>query len=80
MTKLEELNERLKKEVVKFKFMKKNGEERIATGTRMSSYLEEKNAVPTGNGSEKSNVTTYYDIEKEGWRSFSNDSFIEILN
>ena len=79
MTQIELLKERLKTGNVKFKFTKKNGEERIAFGTRNMTTISEKNATPNGNGSEKNGVMAYYDIDKEGWRSFNEESFIEII-
>ena len=42
-------------------------------------FIRTQGAEPKGTGTEKIGVITYYDLEKQGWRSFNEDSFIEFL-
>ena len=42
--------------------------------------INEYNASPKGNSSEKDGVITYYDIEFGGWRSFKIENFIGFNN
>ena len=65
--------------VCSFKYTKKDGSERIASGTRQTEFIKTQGAEPKGTGVERSGVITYYDLEKSGWRSFNEDSFIEFL-
>ena len=79
-----ELVEQLKSELqnkkeVKFKFTKIDGTERIALGTKHKDVIESFNATPSGNGSEKTGVITYFDLEKKSWRSFKEENLKEIL-
>ena len=61
---------------VYFTYRKKDGTEREAYGTRNTNIINEYNASPKGNSSEKDGVITYYDIEFEGWRCFKIENFI----
>jgi hypothetical protein len=75
----EQIVEKLTSGVVSFKYTKKDGSERIASGTRNMEFIRTQGAEPKGSGVERSGVITYYDLEKTGWRSFNEDSFIEFL-
>ena len=75
----EQIIETLTGGVVNFKYTKKDGSERIASGTRHMEFIRTQGAEPKGSGVERSGVITYYDLEKSGWRSFNEDSFIEFL-
>lgn len=77
-----ELKEKLKNGVVKFSYEKKDGTIREAEGTTKVSILEEHNAVPQENSgySYTDEVTRYYDINSEGWRSFRNESLLSVDN
>lgn len=75
----EQIIETLTRGVVSFKYTKKDGSERIASGTRHMDFIRTQGAEPKGTGTEKIGVITYYDLEKQGWRSFNEDSFIEFL-
>lgn len=59
----------MKDSVVQFVFKKKNGETRIAFGTRASDILSQNNSTPQG---QRKCETTfpYYDIERKDWRCF----------
>ena len=65
---------------VYFSYLKKDGTVREAYGTRNTNIINEYNASPKGNSSEKDGVITYYDIEFEGWRSFKIENFIGFNN
>lgn len=65
--------------VVNFKYTKKDGSERIASGTRQMEFIKTHGAEPKGTGTEKIGVITYYDLEKQGWRSFNEENFVEFL-
>lgn len=71
----QEIKETLSQGTFKFKYTKKDGTERVALGTRNPGLLSEYNATPSGNGTEKVGVIAYYDIDKHGWRCFTENSF-----
>lgn len=75
-----ELKEKIKKGIVKFSYEKKDGTIREAEGTTKPSILEEHNAVPQENSeySYTDEVTRYYDIGSEGWRSFRNENLVSV--
>lgn len=67
-------------ESVKFKFIKKNGEEREANGTLNFNAIPE-TACPSGTQKYEDpiDVVKYYDLDKEGWRSFRWNQFDSLL-
>lgn len=70
------MRKELRDNIITFKFRKRNGEIRTAHGTLHPNYLPKlKGGAPRP---EKQMV--YYDLDKEGWRSFRSYSFIKILN
>lgn len=75
----EQIIETLTRGVVSFKYTKKDGSERIASGTRHMEFIKTQGAEPKGTGTEKIGVITYYDLEKQGWRSFNEENFVEFL-
>lgn len=75
----EQIIETLKSGIVNFKYIKKDGTERIANGTRNMEFIETQDATPKGTGVERTGVITYYDLEKQSWRSFNEDSFVEFI-
>ena len=66
----------LRDNIITFKFRKRNGDLRTAHGTLHPDYL------PPLKGGPKppEHQMVYYDLDKEGWRSFRSYSFIKILN
>ena len=66
----------LRDNIVTFKFKKRNGEIRIAHGTLHPDYLPKLK----GGAPRPEHQMVYYDLDKEGWRSFRSYSFIKILN
>ena len=72
----EAIKERLSSGDVHFTYRKKDGTEREAYGTRNLDIITRHCAIPSGNGSEKGGVITYYDLNSNGWRSFRIENFI----
>ena len=79
---LEELKERLKHEVVAFKYFKKDGSIRIAIGTLDSSKSTDlaNYENSSANYTKNPNVTTYWDVNKNAWRTFKNNLLVEIIS
>ena len=72
----EAIKNRLASGDVHFTYRKKDGTEREAYGTRNTDIVTINDAMPSGNGSEKTGVITYYDLNTKGWRSFKVENFI----
>lgn len=72
----EAIKNRLASGDVHFTYRKKDGTEREAYGTRNTDIITINDAMPSGNGSEKAGVITYYDLNSNGWRSFKVENFI----
>ena len=75
MVNIDKLKQILDRQDVFVKFTKKNGEERVMRCTR-SVHLIPKDQLSKGIGIVKDGVTPVYDLDNDGWRSFSNDSVI----
>ena len=75
----EVIKERLSSGDVHFTYRKKDGTEREAYGTRNIDIITQQGAIPSGNGSEKSGVIAYYDLDSKGWRSFRIENFIGFM-
>ena len=75
-----EIKEKLRTGVVTFTFKKNDGSERQAKGTLMTDVevVGETFVAPTGRGAIKEGVTAYWDLEKDGWRCFNDDSLVSI--
>lgn len=76
-TSIENFKNVLKERIVEFEFIKKDGTIRKAKGTTKAELIPEAH-LSTGIGrkyTENPNITKYFDIEKEGWRSFNNENF-----
>ena len=77
---IDEFKKALHKDSVKFKYRKKNGEEREAFGTLNIDIMGEENA-PSGNGKEyPENQIRYFDLVSNGWRSFLSENLISWEN
>ena len=75
METLAELKKKLHEGVVEFTYIKKDGSERKAKGTLNLEIIENLGGpIPTGQITPPAYTTRYFDIEKEEWRSFLNDS------
>ena len=70
------MRKELRDNIITFKFKKRNGEIRTAHGTLHPGYLPKLR----GGGPRPEHQMVYYDLDKEGWRSFRSYSFIKILN
>ena len=79
---IKELKERLKNGIVEFTYTKKDGSTRTARGTTQRDIITEDGGnLPTGKYTELSDtVTRYYDLNSNGWRSFTNDNLVSIDN
>ena len=75
MENLAELKKKLHEGVVEFTYIKKDGTERKAKGTLNFEIIEELGGpIPTGQIIPPAYTTRYFDVDKEEWRSFLNDS------
>lgn len=70
------MREELRDNIITFKFKKRNGEIRTAHGTLHPDYLPKLK----GGAPRPERQMVYYDLDKEGWRSFRSYSFIKIVN
>ena len=66
----------LRDNIITFKFKKRDGTIRTAHGTLHPDYLPKLR----GGAPRPEHQMVYYDLDKEGWRSFRSYSFIKILN
>lgn len=76
------LVEQLKKKlhsgkIVKFAYLKSNGEVRIAYGTTHEDFIRDK-VAGYGASRESYATTAYYDLEKGAWRSFRWENLIAV--
>lgn len=70
------MRKELRDNIITFKFKKRNGEIRTAHGTLHPDYLP-----PLKGGSPRpEHQMVYFDLDKDGWRSFRSFKFIKILN
>jgi len=70
------LKQTLEEKKVWFAFVKNDGTLREAYGTRNLKYIPEE-FHPISNGKEKtSSFVSYFDFDKESWRSFSEDKVV----
>ena len=77
---LEQLKSRmLNGELVKFKYMKVNGNIRSAIGTRQADVVAA-NTKTNGNYRKPQGTFCYIDLECFAWRSFKEERLVEILN
>lgn len=75
---IEQLKQKLRSgQIVKFVYLKSNGDIRVAYGTTNADILKDK---VRGWGDSRENYATsaYYDLEKGGWRSFRWENLIAV--
>lgn len=78
-TEIPKLRKLMEERIVEFSFMKANGEIRIAHGTTSMSIIPiTKLHERLGEDINTMVNTSYYDTDKQAWRSFSNKNFIAI--
>ena len=75
--KLNELKNRMRKEVVKFAYLKKDLSVRIAYGTLMPQLMSDK-VLGTGICGDARKVVVYYDVECGNFRCFQMQALIKI--
>lgn len=76
------IKEQLESGIVTFTFTKKDGSIRTTKGTRCFDNplaVGEEYTPPKGNSTPKPGVITYWDLDKNAWRCFNEDSYIETL-
>ena len=78
VAKLDELKSRMRREVVKFAFLKKSGEVRIAYGTMMPALVGE-HINGRGVCGDARKVCTYFDVERGQFRCFQIQALIKIF-
>ena len=77
VAKLNELKARMRREVVKFAYLKKSGEVRIAYGTMMPALVGE-HINGRGVCGDARKVCTYFDVERGQFRCFQMQALIQI--
>ena len=77
---IENLKSLMRNGVVEFSYTKKDGSTRIAKGTLNFDVMGEENLPKNGVSYDSETTTRYFDVNSNGWRSFKNDNFIEILS
>ena len=63
--------------IVKFAYLKRNGEVRIAYGTTNAEFIQGK-VCGWGASREDYATTAYYDLERSAWRSFRWENLIAV--
>lgn len=75
---IEQLKKKLRSgQIVKFAYLKSNGEVRVAFGTTNHDFVKDK-VCGWGESRENYATTAYYDLEKGGWRSFRWENLIAV--
>lgn len=75
---LEELKKALREGEVHFKFKKKDGTIREAFGTLNLGFVpEEHHPIDSSDYVPNHNTTRYFDIDKQAWRSFINENYVD---
>lgn len=75
---LSELNDRMKKEIVKFSYKRKNGSVRKAKGTLQKNKMPQTKSKP---GMKKpDSIFVYWDIDRNNYRSFRRKNFLKTLS
>ena len=77
-TSLESFQEMLRKGIVDFEYIKKDGSVRQAKGTLLAEYLPTPKAADSDAPARKTNenVLVYFDMDKQSFRSFVKSSFV----
>lgn len=75
---IEQLKKKLRSgQIVKFAYLKSNGEVRVAFGTTNPDFVRDK-VCGWGESRENYATSAYYDLEKGGWRSFRWENLIAV--
>ena len=78
VAKLNEVKARMRREVVKFAYLKKSGEVRIAYGTMMPALVGD-HINGRGICGDARKVCTYFDVERGDFRCFQLQSLVKIF-
>ena len=78
VAKLNELKSRMRREVVKFAYLKKSGEVRIAYGTMMPALVGD-HINGRGMCGDARKVCTYFDVERGQFRCFQMQALIKVF-
>ena len=78
VAKLNELKARMRREVVKFAYLKKSGEVRIAYGTLMPALVGD-HINGRGVCGDARKVCTYFDVERGQFRCFQMQALVKIF-
>ena len=78
VAKLNELKNRMRREVVKFTYLKKDKSVRVAYGTMMPALVGE-HINGRGTDGDYRKVCTYFDVERGQFRCFQMQALIEIF-
>ena len=78
VAKLSELKARMRREVVKFAYLKKSGEIRIAYGTMMPALVSD-HINGRGVCGDARKVCTYFDVERGQFRCFQMQALIKVF-
>ncbi len=73
-----ELKEKLQNGIVHFTYKKKDGTMRTAKGTTMLDLIPEENHPKGGVSNKPEGYVYYWDLDREGWRSFKNANFVKV--
>lgn len=83
----QDLKKLLSEGIVEFTFIKANGEQRKAKGSRNIELLEAIESsgftsldIPKGTGKENNDICSYWDFDKKAWRCAKINSVISIEN
>ena len=75
---IEQLKKKLRSgQIVKFAYLKSNGDIRVAYGTTNADFVKDK-VCGWGESRENYATTAYYDLERGGWRSFRWENLIAV--
>ena len=78
VAKLNELKNRMRREVVKIAYLKKSGEVRIAYGTMMPALVGD-HINGRGTNGDYRKVCTYFDVERGQFRCFQMQALIKVF-
>lgn len=75
---LKKLRLKLRDGEVRFRFIKKDGSTRKARGTLKKELIPEEHRTDERRRSKSDIVFNYFDLDKEDWRCFIRENFLEI--
>lgn len=75
MIDIKDFKRALKNNIVEFSFTKKDGTTREAKGTLLESYITV-SSTSTNTRKKPEGIVAYWDLDKEGWRSFKQENLI----